>query len=71
MREAGRIDRVLGEAHGIQGVLRNRVVALGGESRTPFEAAALTLCSAPRFVRKKACEAGREHVPFGPARIDA
>ena len=51
-----RIDRVLGAVHGIQGVLQNRIVDLGRESRKTLEAVAKTPSSALRSVRKKPTE---------------
>lgn len=51
--ESGRVGRVLGALHGIQGVLDGRVIDLGAEKRKTLEAVARTPGSALRSVRKK------------------
>jgi 6-phosphofructokinase 1 len=48
-----RIERVLGAVHGIQGVLSERLIDLGRESRQTLERVAATPCAALRSVRKK------------------
>ena len=48
-----RIDRVLGAVHGIQGVLDERLIDLGRESKTTLESVATTPCAALRSIRKK------------------
>lgn len=51
--EAEPIDGVFGALHGIQGVLQERLIDLGRESRETLEAVATTPCAALRSVRKK------------------
>ena len=48
-----KVGSILGAVHGIQGVLQNRIVDLGRESRTTLETVARTPGSALRSVRKK------------------
>ena len=48
-----RIERVFGAVHGIQGVLSERLIDLGRESRETLERVAATPCAALRSVRKK------------------
>lgn len=47
------VGRVLGAVHGIRGVLEDRLIDLGRESRETLEAVARTPCAALRSVRKK------------------
>ena len=47
------IDRVYGAVHGIQGILDERLIDLGRESRETLEAVARTPAAALRSVRKK------------------
>jgi 6-phosphofructokinase 1 len=48
-----RVDHVYGAVHGISGVLSERLIDLGRESRATLEAVAGTPCAALRSVRKK------------------
>jgi 6-phosphofructokinase 1 len=48
-----RVERVFGALHGIQGVLEDRLIDVGRESRATLEAVAKTPCAALRSVRKK------------------
>jgi 6-phosphofructokinase len=48
-----RIERVFGALHGIKGVLEERLIDLGRESKETLEAVAATPCAALRSVRKK------------------
>jgi len=50
---AAPIGRVFGALHGIKGVLEERFIDLGKESRETLEAVARTPCAALRSVRKK------------------
>jgi 6-phosphofructokinase 1 len=54
--ESAHVGRVLGAVHGIQGVLQNRIIDLGIESRNTLETVAKTPCAALRSVRKKPTE---------------
>ena len=47
------VQRVFGAVHGIQGVLEERLIDLGKESKETLEAVARTPCAALRSVRKK------------------
>jgi 6-phosphofructokinase 1 len=47
------IKNVYGAVHGIKGVLEERLIDLGRESKATLEAVALTPCAALRSVRKK------------------
>jgi len=47
------VRRVLGAVHGIKGVLEERLIDLGKESKATLEAVAQTPCAALRSVRKK------------------
>ena len=47
------IRNVYGAIHGIKGVLEERLIDLGAESKASLEAVALTPCAALRSVRKK------------------
>jgi 6-phosphofructokinase len=47
------VRRVLGAVHGIRGILEDRLIDLGRESRETLEAVAATPCAALRSVRKK------------------
>jgi 6-phosphofructokinase 1 len=51
--ESDRIKNVYGALHGIQGVLDERLIDLGRESREVLEDVAVTPCAALRSVRKK------------------
>jgi 6-phosphofructokinase 1 len=48
-----RIDGVYGAVHGIQGVLKDKIIDLRREKRSTLEAVARTPCAALRSVRKK------------------
>jgi len=61
-RESDRIDHVYGAVHGIQGVLDERLIDLGRESRETLERVARTPCAALRSVRKKPTRADCEAV---------
>ena len=50
---AAPIRRVLGAVHGIQGVLEERLIDLGRETKETLERVAATPCAALRSVRKK------------------
>ncbi len=47
------IERVLGAVHGVKGVLEDKLIDLGRESKETLEAVAATPCAALRSVRKK------------------
>jgi len=47
------VKRVLGAVHGIRGILEDRLIDVGKESRETLEAVAKTPCAALRSVRKK------------------
>lgn len=57
-----RVKRVFGAVHGIQGVLGEKMIDLGRESRETLEAVASTPCAALRSVRKKPTRAECEGV---------
>jgi 6-phosphofructokinase 1 len=47
------VDRVLGALHGVKGILEEKLIDLGRESKATLEAVAATPCAALRSVRKK------------------
>ena len=52
-KTSARIKRIFGSLHGIQGVLDEKLVDLGRESKETLESVARTPCAALRSVRKK------------------
>jgi len=52
-KTSARIKRIYGSLHGIKGVLEEKLVDLGRESKETLEAIARTPCAALRSVRKK------------------
>jgi 6-phosphofructokinase 1 len=60
-----RIDGVYGAVHGIQGVLKDKIIDLRREKRSTLEAVARTPCAALRSVRKKPTREECEQVLAG------
>lgn len=52
-KTSARIKRIFGSLHGIKGVLEEKLIDLGRESKETLEAVARTPCAALRSVRKK------------------
>ena len=52
-KASSEIRQVLGAVHGIDGVLKGRIIDVGRESKETLEAVAKTPCAALRSVRKK------------------